>query len=295
MSDPKQVTSQSSHSLVKSGEAVEKALLIERATFDRKQISQKTVIQCRVEDSYFKEADFRRCNFLHTRFVRCYFRGASFSNSTFQGCFFDSCNFDGAKFHDCRLEYSEFVQTQIKYAQISGCLPHWPNVLLRLARSLRKNAESLGDSEEYRRFLSLELSASQQHNWDVLTKFDNYYEKYKVIDRIRALRNCVVDTIERLVWGYGEKWSRVLWTGAIVSLLYALALRFSNAQVNNIPDGATIWTYLSLSIGNLLATDYHSAYPANTLAWALLLSERAIGFVIFGFLVTSLYVRISKR
>jgi len=246
------------------------------------------------EDSNFKDAEVQHCDFYHTRFVHCYFRGTSFSGTRFRGCLFDSCNFEGAKFHDCDFDYSEFIRSQVKYGQLSGCFPSWPNVLLRLARSLRKNAESLGDTDEYREFLSLELKASEQHDWNVVTKYDNYYQKYRVIERVRALRRLCFMKIERWVWGHGESWSRVMWTAAIVALVFAVLFRFTGAEIKNMP-GSSFLNFVGLSVSNLTGLDYGNSAPANTWARLLIIGERGAGLVVFGFLVTTLYLKISRR
>jgi len=193
------------------------------------------------------------------------------------------------------MEYSEFLNSRIKYSQLSGCLPKWPNVLLRFARSLRKNAQSLGDAEEYRKFLSLELEASEQHDLNVFTKYDNYYQKYRFLERVAAFRRWLFMKAERLVWGHGERWSRVLWTAALAAVFFALLLQLTHARLQNMPTSPTFWNFLALSVSKLLGVDYGVVTPASGWARFLFLGERATGFVVLGFLVTSLYLRISKR
>jgi hypothetical protein len=294
MSETKQTSGQKPPLAVEPARGTERGLLFERVSFESQAIKLKDYIQCRFEDAYFKEAQFHHCDFYHTRFVNCYFRGASFSGTNFRGCLFDSCNFEGAKFHDCDLEYSEFSNSRIKYGQLSGCFPKWPNVLLRFARSLRKNAESLGDREEHRKFLFLELQASELHDLNVFTKYDNYYQKYTFVERVGALKRWVLTWIERLVWGHGEKWSRVIWTAVVIACFFAVLLRFTDARFQNMPN-QTFWNLLGISVGNMVGANYVTIAPANTWARVVLLSERASGLVVFGFLIASLYRRISKR
>ncbi len=295
LAEIKQTAGQSPSSRVKTGQSAETGTLFERVSFEKQLIEDKAFVRCRFEDAYFKNAELHHCEFHHTRFVYCYFRAATFSGTKFRGCLFDFCNFEGATFHDCDLEYSEFLNSRIKYSQLSGCFPKWPNVLLRFARSLRKNAQSLGDAEEYRRFLSLELEASEQHDLNVFTKYDNYYHKYRFIERAAAFKRWLFMKVERLVWGHGEKWSRVLWTAALLAVFFALLFQFTNARLQNMPTNPTFWNFLALSLSKLLGVDYGTVTPANSWARVLILGERVGGFVVLGFLVTSLYLRISKR
>ncbi len=295
LADIKQTQEQNVLSSVKPGRPSETGALFQRLSFEKQRIEDKAFVRCRFEDAYFKEAELLHCEFHHTRFVHCYFRAANFSGTNFRGCLFDFCNFEGAKFHDCDLEYSEFLNSRIKYSQLSGCFPKWPNVLLRFARNLRKNAQSLGDAEEYRRFLSLELQASEQHDLNVFTKYDNYYHKYSFMERVAAFKRWLFTKVDRLVWGHGERWSRVLWTAALVAVFFALLFQFTNAHLQNMPTNPTFWNFLAYSVSKLLGVDYGTVTPANGWARVLILGERVAGFIVLGFLVTSFYLRISKR
>jgi len=251
--------------------------------------------QCLLEGLSLKGAELTDCAFFHTHFTDCYFKDASLTRVRFIDCFFEHCDFDGAVFSNCGLEYSEFRNCRIAYDQIESCLPQsWQNVLFRLARSLRVNAHSMGDYDEYRKFLSLELMASETHYKYMFTKYDGYYKKYRPVDRLRGLQKWTTMKVDRLLWGHGEKWTRVLLVAIAVVFVFALMFRYA-AGIRNMPQGANFWNYLALSASNFMTLAYENAAPADGFARFLQISEAALGLLFFGLLVTSLYVRISKR
>lgn len=281
--------------LVSRGSSLIDGALIERASYTGSSIDRKTLRQCRLENLNLKRAELTDCSFIHSRFTDCYFKDALVTRVRFVDCYFDHCDFDGAVFSNCSFEYSEFRDCRIEYGQIQSCLPHnWQNVLVRLARSLRVNAHSMGDNEQYRKFLSLELMASETHYKYVFTRFDGYYEKYSIVDRFRAFRKWTSMVIDRLLWGHGERWTRVLLIAAGVIVVFALAFQYF-VRIADMPQGSGFWNFLAFSACNFLTISYGRAEPGSGTARILQISETALGLLLFGLLITSLYVRISKR
>jgi hypothetical protein len=283
-------------SLIQAGKLSQRGLAIERISFDRTQIRDKELRQCKLDGISFRDAELADCAFFHTRFTDCYFKNTSFKRVRFIDCFFEHCDFDGAVFLECGLEYSEFRLSRIAYRQIEECLPTgWQNVLFRLARSLRMNAQSMGDYDEYRRFLSLELEASERHFLYMFTKYDGYYQKYRFVDRLRALKSWIVMLLDRWLWGHGESWTRVLFFAIAVVMVFAVIFRYSSAASGGMPDGSNFWTCLAFSVSNFLTMSFQNGGTKNALTQSLVLAEAALGLLSFGLLVTSLYARISKR
>lgn len=282
--------------LLQKGQVSQQGLVIERISYEKARIQEKVLRRCRLEGLSFKNAELSDCAFFHARFKDCYFKNASLRRVRFIDCFFEHCDFDGTVFSNCGLEYSEFRFCRITHDQIETCLPkNWQNVLFRLARSLRMNAQSMGDYEEYRKFLFLELAASETHFRYMFTKFDGYYKKYRPVDRLRAFQTWARMWIDRLFWGHGEKWTRVLLVAGAVVLVFAFIFRYAGVAIRNMPEGATFWSYLAFSASNFMTLAYQNAAPASRFAQFLVISEAALGLLFFGLLVTSLYVGISKR
>ncbi len=156
------------------------------------------------------------------------------------------------------------------------------------------NAHSMGDYDEYRKFLSLELAASETHYKFMFIKYDGYYKKYSFIDRLKALQKWTTMKLDRFLWGHGEKWTRVLLAATAVVLVFALIFRYA-VEIKNMPMDANIWNYVAFSASNFMTLAYEDAAPADGLARFLQILEAGLGLLFFGLLVTSLYVRISKR
>lgn len=270
-------------------------ILLERISYENTQVHDKAFTLCHFDGVNLKGAQLTNVTFSHSRFTDCYFKNASLTRVRFIDCFFDHCDFDGAVLSGCGFEYSEFRNSRIVYDQIESCLPRaWQNVLFRLARSLRVNAHSVGDYGEYRKFLSLELMASETHYKQMFTKYDGYYKKYRPIDRLRAAREWATMRIDRFLWGHGEHWTRVLLVGGALVVGFAFLFRYGT-EVQNMPTRASFWNYLAFSASNFMTLTYDNAVPADGFARFLQISEAALGLLFFGLLVTSLYVRISKR
>ena len=107
----------------------------------------KVYSSSQIRDVGAKSVVFENCDFSYSVMVRAYFRNAEFLNCQFVGCHFRQCNFRGAKFSRCDFSYSSFSETQISHTDIFNQLPPRPNVRKVLAQSLRKNAESIGDTD----------------------------------------------------------------------------------------------------------------------------------------------------
>jgi hypothetical protein len=280
--------------LLNEGKSSYQGQIFQRLTYEKDRIREKVLRQCFVNGVSFKATQLSDCDFFHTRFTDCYFKKASLTRVRFIDCFFERCDFDGAAFSSCGFEYSEFRDCRVDYEQIQDCLPQWQNVLFRLARSLRVNARSMGDYEEYRKFLSLELTASEMHYKFMFTKYGGYYKKYRPAERLKALWRWAAMKLDRLLWGHGEKWTRVLAVAGTVIIIFALVFRYA-VGIANMPHGASIWNYVAFSASNFMTLPYDNAAPVGGLARFLQISEAGLGLIFFGLLVTSLYVRISKR
>jgi uncharacterized protein YjbI with pentapeptide repeats len=120
--------------------------------------------------SYFRLQDceatgitFRKCVFQHCLFERCYFRNAIFQDCDFTGARFVDCNLRGAQLITCKLEYTSYRGTVLDRAQFASNLPLWENVKGEVARSLRINAQSLGDYEGVNYFVNVEMDSTLEH------------------------------------------------------------------------------------------------------------------------------------
>jgi hypothetical protein len=243
--------------------------------------------------------DFETVHFGGGSFDSCYFRNSKFHLVNFTGCRFRDCRFDGATFSSCDLKYAEFHNCNITYAQVANCLPEWHNARRNLARALRVNAQERGEMDESRRFLLEELRASKIHNrktaFGWFLNDDFYKAKYEFADRLTALRTWVGLNISGAFWGYGEHPFRVIAVAAILIAGFSGVFRFSVFKMKNWPGNAGFLEYLGLSASSFASVSYGDIIPENLWARLLVTFEGIFGLVMFGFLVSALYRRISKR
>lgn len=267
-------------------------------------IKNKTLVLSHFVEIGFKGSEFEDCIFSHSYFERCYFRKASLTEVTLTGCTFRDCNFDGAQFINCNLDYAEFDNCSVTFRQIQSCLPSQVNVLRDLTRNLRVNAQNRGQSEDYRNLLLEEMKASRAYNLKKALGRESYYKtKYpSFTDRLAGLWDLTRLVIEDIIWGYGELPTRVIYTSAAIVLLFAslywaLSIWDSllgRVEIRNMPQGASI-EYLWFSVTAFVSGAYGDLTPTSLSALFLSTVERGLGLTMFGFFVTALYRRISKR
>ena len=282
--------------LLNNGFNHRRGILIQGGKCDGSSIHDKEIVESRFVDIGFKASTIENCRFSHNLFERCYFKDASFTRVSFTGCDFKDCRFDDATFEDCTLDRAEFQNCSIRYDQIEPCFPRYNNVLWALARNLRVNAQNRGQWEEYRLFLLREIKASSNHNKDKAFKRDAYHKKYRLRERWKGFRTWLSLVVEGFLWGYGEKPGRVLRTGVIIVIIYWLvdwSLNVFTQKFQNLWDSGR--EYLELSISAFVFGPSNSSASLSFIGAALLVTERGLGLIIFGFFVTSLYRWISKR
>lgn len=267
-------------------------------TCDGKIIKEKTILRSRFLDLGFKRTKFEDCLLNHGHFERCHFRKAQFTNVNFTGCFFRDCRFDDAEFVNCHFDYAEFHNCSVTFEQLRSCLPVQENVLWKLARNLRVNAQNRGLTEDYRKFLLAEITASETYNYKkAFASNDPYYRrKYpRLTDRFSAFWHWSWLKLEGVFWGHGEVPIRVIRFAGIVVFSFALLFHLPNVEIRNMPPDASFLEYLGFSAATFATAPYGDLVPSNPGARALATIEAALGLLVFGFLAAALYRRVSKR
>jgi hypothetical protein len=87
--------------------------------------------------------------------------------------------------------------------QFGANLPLWENVRADVARSLRINAQGLGDAEGANFFINREMDGTLEHWWKAFRQQESYYQqKYRGFRRFEALvRSEVKRSLIRLIFG----------------------------------------------------------------------------------------------
>lgn len=284
--------------LLADGACSRERLVLTNELFDNGNIREKTVQRSRFVELGFKGAHFEDCIFNHSYFERCHFRKAFFKTVSFTNCFFRDCRFDEAEFLDCQFNFAEFENCSVTYDQLKSCLPTMENILWKLARNLRVNAQNRGQTEDYRKFLLAEIRASETHNFKKAFAWsDPYYgKKYpRWEDRLIGLGSWLGLKFEGFFWGHGEVPLRVIRSAAIFIVAFAVLFRWTHAQIQNMPHNANFLEYLFFSAAMFTTVAYGDVVPASFGARVLATLDGACGLIVFGFLVAALYRRISKR
>lgn len=255
-----------------------------------------SLLQCRFIRCGFKGTTFKDCTFNHSRFSDCYFRKANFHRVSFIGCEFRNCKFDEAVFDNCQLDHAEFSNCSITYKQVLSSLPRYENVLWRLARNLRVNAQNRGEADESRAFLLVELHASERYNYRKAFDWDDRYygHKYKPLERVSALKEWSASKIGHVLWGHGERPIYVLRMSLLIILGFAV-LYIWKGVFSNFPPSYVWLEDLGYSFAAFASASYGNIAPANGLTRFMSAVESVLGLVLFGFFVSALYRRISKR
>lgn len=248
-----------------------------------------------------KEATIEDCDFSYTTFINCYFRGAKFKGSNFTGCKFYECNFRSASIINCQLMYSKWKETYIKKETVLANLPSYDGIAQELLMNLRMNASSIGEYEDARYYLYESEALSRSHLRKIITKYSDYYNKYSILDRVKATFSLARSYGEKFFWGYGEKPGTLTLSAFIVITAFAFIylikepLLFRNpSNGSNIVDEMIAAEKLSLSVfsGNTpvtLAADVVSKLSS------IFIVESLFGLVFIAFLAASLHRKISTR
>jgi len=270
--------------------------VFEDLSCDENILRQKSPVRCRFLRCGFKGSIFEDCIFNHSRFSDCYFRKAQFRRVSFVGCEFRDCKFDEAIFENCQLDNAEFSNCSITYKQVLPSFPRHDNVLWRLARNLRVNAQNRGEADDSRKFLLAELNASERHNYRKAFDWnDPYYgKKYKPLERVSACGQWCVSKLSSFLWGHGEMPIHVLRMSLLIVILFAFLYGWKG-DFTNFPQSKSWQEYLGYSFAAFASAAYGNVTAANGAARFLSTVESILGLVLFGFFVSALYRRISKR
>ena len=243
---------------------------------------------CRLEWARGKKITFKKCNFSSSLIKNCYFHKAHFIECDFTGALFQDSNFRGATFDQCKFEYAQFRGTLIEANQLLKNLPSWENTRRELLRSLRKNAESIGEVEEVRRYFWCEMEAGIEH-WRAASKgvagyyLDHYPGPW---GRFTSFYRWLVLVVSKWAWGHGDSPLKL-----VCSTLAWLVLLSFMAQpcIDGSPEFIEILTSILATLLGVPLT--------NTLAlpqWVLLIAG-ASRYLFLGLFATVFVRRFARR
>lgn len=173
-----------------------------------------------------KGTEFENVDFRYSRFEGAYFEGAKFTNCRFTGSNFYDCNLRNARFYTCDLQYVIFSKCLLDVKEIVTSIPSEPNLRRDSIQNLRANAREVGDSESDKILVFQEIEATKLHYRHAASGYNGYYKKKysSFFAKLTARAKLFSLNLSGLVWGYGEKPSRLLWS----CLVFLSAASFIN-------------------------------------------------------------------
>jgi hypothetical protein len=145
-------------------------------------------------------------------------------------------------------------------------------------------------------FLLQEMKASRIYNKKKAFGTEDFYKKKYPSrrDRVAGFVEWTRLIFEDIFWGYGEVPTRVIWTSLAIIVSFAFLYWELKIPIRNLPSDATV-QFLWFSVAAFVSGSYGDLTPAGFRALVVSTAERGLGLIMFGFFVTSLYRRISKR
>lgn len=248
----------------------------------------------------FKKSKLRNCNLAHCVFIDCYFKYTYLENVIFTGCKFINCTFDNISLIECDFRYAVFENCFIEYDLLFNCLPSTANLRWKICTNLALESLRAGNSQEYRKYFFEEKRSSERHYMKMVLQRERYYkEHYDSVDRVFGLLKYIASKFSKVLWGYGEKISHLIFVIIIVifcfSLIYqSLGNVFKEANTSGEQRNLNLVESLYFSFCNFLTltSDFTSSFIFVRI---LSVIEGALGLVLMGFFVAALFRFINRR
>jgi hypothetical protein len=224
-------------------------------------------------DVGFKNARFVGCNLSQVSFEDCYLRRAQFEQCDLVNSRFASCDFSQALIAESRVDFARFANCEIGLQNIRFRADATPNAMVRVCRSLKLNAMSMGNFAD----------AGE------LTHLEKTYERHGLY-RSGAWGRWLASAAQNLLWGYGEKPWRLALVMVFNILLFGSAFHF----LDPLP-GKTWWEHVYFSGITYLTVGYGDLAPHAPLARFISVVCAASGIATFGLLIASVTKKIMYR
>ena len=267
---------------------------LERTSFKR----------CGFFDLGLRMATVSECQFERCKFESTYLRDAKFERTDLTGSEFFKCNLAHATFSNCKLWYVEFRECELNYESLllDSVLPQEINQKRRILRSLRINANSMGEMKIAERIHLLELKAEREESWAIFTGSSDYFRaKTSGYGKFKALIAWAWNHTENFIWGFGLRPAALLRTAALLVLsfgtaTFCLGSTFWVPNDGNIgPTGLTFFECVYVSTINFSTLGLGDYQPASVSAKLICMLEGTIGAVFLGLLAAAAYKKIVRK
>jgi hypothetical protein len=242
-----------------------------------------------------KRIVFTGVDFSYSIFERSYFHDCTFIDCKFVGCRLVESNFRGAKFQGCSFEYMAARLTNISHKELLGNLPAWTNAKRELMRSLRINADSVGDVEASKAFVREELAASREHLRKARESKEAYYSKnYSGFgNRVDVYWKSFWGFLDWHLWGHGEYPHKLILAVSTFLVFSSLFLLFLSHDINAEISVSGLAGFFFESLTDVLYSFVGVKVAGFPDVWLALLS--VLRYVSLSLFVTVLYKRLVRR
>jgi hypothetical protein len=190
-----------------------RGLRIEQTQVDKAYLRNVNLRWAVFRDVGFKNARFVACNLSQVSFQDCYLRRAQLEKCDLVNSRFESCDFSQALIAESRLDFARFSNCEIGLPNIRLRADATPNAMVRVCRSLKLNAMSMGNFGD----------AGE------LTYLEKTYER-RGLYRGGAWARWLASSAQNCLWGYGEKPGRLALVMAFNAVLFAILFAFAPAS-----------------------------------------------------------------
>jgi len=250
-----------------------RGLRVEQTQVDKATLRNVNLRWAVFRDVGFKNAKFTNCNFSQATLAECYLRHARFEKCDLVNAHFDSCDFSQALIAESRVDFASFKNCEVRLDTIRFREDSTPQAMVRVCRSLKLNAMSMGNFAD----------AGE------LTYLEKTYER-------RALRGrgewgqWAVSVLQSWLWGYGEKPWRLALFMLFNIVVFGTLLYWADAL-----PGKAWWEHVYFSGITYLTIGYGDLAPNGPMARLLAVLEGAAGIATFGMLIASVTKKVMYR
>ena len=173
-------------------------------------------------------------------------------------------------------------------SEILDIAPSQSNLKLKFARSLRMNFQQIGDSKSVNKAINIELEATRDYLWSSWTSGEKYYsEKYAGIKRLHQFIKWLNFKFFDLLWGNGEKGSRLIYVILIVVGFLSLYDWINIKHSENIYELGKSFGYAFAMFFGVEKSNNYSSFVLGSIA--------LIRLILFAMLTAILIKRLGRR
>lgn len=255
-----------------------RGILIEQTQIDAAAIQNVNLRWSRFCDVGFKGTHLTQCDLSQSVFSQCYFRRAVFEKCNIVNSRFEDSDFSNAHIEACRLDFTAFKECEISLQTIHFDTATNPQVLARICRNLRINADSMGHRADAARLNYMEKTHERRALYN-----HAFRQKNESLGKHgKACAKWLASLFFAGLWGYGEKPQRLM-LAMVFSILFFGLLQYS---LNALP-GNGFWEHVYFSGTTFLTVGYGDFVPTTPLTRGLAVFEAAMGVMLLGMLIAS--------